>query len=88
MKQEFHKDVTVTTKGQLTLPIAVRRGLKLGSKRRVRVSLSEKGIVTLQTLPDAMSFFGIFKARGDFDPAEKIKGRRAMGRRAARRGAA
>jgi len=82
---EHVKDITVTTRGQLTLPVKVRRAMKLGSKRKVRLSMTDGGIVTLRSLPDAMSLYGIFKGRGDYDPREKQKAAAAMGRHAARK---
>jgi bifunctional DNA-binding transcriptional regulator/antitoxin component of YhaV-PrlF toxin-antitoxin module len=79
------KDVTVTSKGQLTLPAAMRRTMKLGAKRKVRLSMTEPGVVTLRPLADVMSFFGALKSNVPYDPQEKAKARAAMGRHAARR---
>ena len=78
MKQEIHKDVTVTSRGQLTLPADIRRGLKLGSKRKVRVSMTKSGEVSIRPLPDVMSFFGRLKSGLPYDPREKHKARNAM----------
>ena len=82
MAQEFHKDVTVTSKGQLTLPVSIRKALKLGSKRKVRVAITGEGVVTMRPLPDVMSFFGKLKGDDPFDPHEKARARAAMGHRA------
>ncbi len=71
MKQDFHKDVTVTSKGQLTLPVSIRKALKLGAKRKVRVAINQEGLVTMQPLPDVMSFYGALKGTTPFDPREK-----------------
>ena len=84
MKQEFQKDVTITSKGQLTLPVSIRKALKLGSKRKVRVGITKEGIVTLRPMPDVMSFFGALKSRVPYDLDEKKHSRCAQGRRAVR----
>ena len=60
--------------------------MKLGSKRKVRVTLSKSGEVSLQTLPDVMSFFGALKGRLPYDPQEKRKARDAMGHKGLERG--
>ena len=85
MKQEIHKDVTVTTRGQLTLPAIMRRAMRLGHKRKVRVTLSPAGEISIQPLPDVMSFFGALKGGRPYDPQEKSKARAAMGSQAPRR---
>lgn len=77
------KDVTITSKGQLTLPAAIRKALRLGPKRKVRVAMTREGLVTLRPLPDVGSFYGSLAGKAPFDPAEKDKARAAMGRRAA-----
>jgi bifunctional DNA-binding transcriptional regulator/antitoxin component of YhaV-PrlF toxin-antitoxin module len=82
MRQETHKDVTITSKGQLTLPVSIRRALKLGVKRKVRVAVADDGTVTMRPLPDVMSFFGKLKNDTPYDPQEKIRAREAMARRA------
>jgi bifunctional DNA-binding transcriptional regulator/antitoxin component of YhaV-PrlF toxin-antitoxin module len=86
MKQDIQKDVTITSQGQLTLPVTIRKALKLGSKRKVRVVMTKEGTVTLRPLPDVMSLFGALKSAVPYDPDEKQKARQAMGRRAARKG--
>lgn len=86
MKYDIQKDVTITTRGQLTLPLSVRKVVKLGIKRKVRVSVTGDGVVTVRQLPDVMSFFGALKGKIAHDPAEKQKSREALGRSAARRG--
>jgi AbrB family looped-hinge helix DNA binding protein len=73
MLQEFQKDVTVTTRGQLTLPAKIRRALRLGTRRKVRVAMTEDGIVTLRPLPDVLSFYGSLASKIPFDPEEKQK---------------
>jgi AbrB family looped-hinge helix DNA binding protein len=77
------KDVTVTSKGQLTLPVKIREALKLGAKRKVRVAMTDEGLVTLRPLPDVMSLYGSLGGRAHYDFIEKQKARAAMGRRAA-----
>jgi bifunctional DNA-binding transcriptional regulator/antitoxin component of YhaV-PrlF toxin-antitoxin module len=86
MKQGIQKDVTVTSKGQLTLPVAIRKAWKLGTRSKVRVALAKDGTVTMSPLPDVMSLFGVLKGSMPYDPNEKQKARQAMGRRASRRG--
>ncbi len=81
MKQEIHKDVTVTSRGQLTLPASIRRAMKLGSKRKVRVTFNESGEVSLRALPDVMSFFGALGSSLPYDPQEKQKARAAVRRK-------
>jgi AbrB family looped-hinge helix DNA binding protein len=85
MAQEIHKDVTVTSRGQLTLPASIRRAMKLGSKRKVRVTITKAGEVSLRPLPDVMSFFGAMQNGVPYDPKEKRKARHAMGRNPAGR---
>ena len=85
MRQEIHKDVTITSKGQLTLAVHVRRALKLGVKRKLRVTITQEGTVTMRPLPDVMSFFGKLKSDEPFDPREKEKARLAIGRRKSRK---
>jgi len=85
MNQEIHKDVTVTSRGQLTLPASIRRAMKLGSKRKVRVTFTRSGEVSISALPDVMSFFGALKSGHPYDPGEKQAARVAMGKRAQRR---
>ena len=81
MIQELQKDLTITSRGQLTLPVSIRRALKLGVKRKVRVAITDEGMVTMRPLPDVMSFFGKLKNDVPFDPHEKGKARQAMGKR-------
>ncbi|HTV48521.1 MAG TPA: hypothetical protein VMG59_08755 [Phycisphaerae bacterium] len=85
MKFEIHKDVTITSKGQLTLPVNIRKVLHLGVKRKVRVAVTREGIVTMRPLPDVMSFFGTLHNRMAYNPNEKHRAREAIGRRAARK---
>jgi bifunctional DNA-binding transcriptional regulator/antitoxin component of YhaV-PrlF toxin-antitoxin module len=85
MSQDIHKDVTITSKGQLTLPVKIRRALKLGVKRKVRVTVTPEGTVTMRPLPDVMSFFGTLKSDLPYDPREKETAREAMGQRGARK---
>lgn len=86
MDQEIYKDIPVTSKGQLTLPASIRRRLKLGAKQKVRVEMTEEGIVTMRPLSDVMSFFGALKNDKPYDPNEKDKARAAMGHRTTRKG--
>lgn len=79
------KDVTVTRKGQLTLPPTIRKALKLGAARKVRVAMTPDGLITLRPLPDVRSFYGSLAGGQCMDPREKAKARAAMGRRAAAR---
>jgi len=85
MEYLLQKDVTITSKGQLTLPISIRKALKLGVKRKIRVAITQEGVVTMRPLPDVMSFFGALKNNLPYDPHEKDKAREAMGRHTARK---
>jgi bifunctional DNA-binding transcriptional regulator/antitoxin component of YhaV-PrlF toxin-antitoxin module len=88
MKFGIQKDVTITSKGQLTLPVSIRKALKLGVKRKVRVAVTREGLITMRPLPDVMSLFGALKSHVPhvpYDPNEKRKAREAMGRHAARK---
>ncbi|HMD54560.1 MAG TPA: hypothetical protein VKJ65_08435 [Phycisphaerae bacterium] len=85
MKFEIQKDVTITSKGQLTLPVSIRKALKLDVKRKVRVAVTQGGVVTMRPLPDVMSFFGALKSQAPYRDDEKHKAREAIGRHAARK---
>jgi bifunctional DNA-binding transcriptional regulator/antitoxin component of YhaV-PrlF toxin-antitoxin module len=85
MRQEFSKDVTITEKGQLTLPVKIRDAMNLGRKRKVRVTMSDNGLVTMRPLADVMSLFGVLKNGTRYDPDEKRKARQSMGRRVRKR---
>ena len=85
MKQDITRDITVTTRGQITLPLAIRKSLRLGAARKVRMRLSADGNVILHPLPDVMSFYGALKNRLPYDPDEKTKARRAFARRTTKR---
>jgi bifunctional DNA-binding transcriptional regulator/antitoxin component of YhaV-PrlF toxin-antitoxin module len=86
MSKNIYKDVAITSKGQLTLPVSIRRAWKLGQKRKVRVAITDDGTVTVRPLPDVMSFYGKLKSDVPYDPREKEKAHEAMSSRAARRG--
>jgi bifunctional DNA-binding transcriptional regulator/antitoxin component of YhaV-PrlF toxin-antitoxin module len=85
MAKAFHKDISVTSKGQLTLPVRIRKTLKLSAKRKVRVAMSRDGLVTLRPLPEVMSLYGSLKGDVPYDPDEKQKARQVMGRAAVRK---
>ncbi len=84
MKQEIMRDITVTTRGQITLPVAIRKSLRLGTARKIRMRLSADGDVTLRALPDVMSYYGSLKSGIPYDHHEKAKARRAIAGRAAK----
>jgi bifunctional DNA-binding transcriptional regulator/antitoxin component of YhaV-PrlF toxin-antitoxin module len=73
--------ITIRSEGRLTLPVSFRKALKLSSRRKVRVSITDDGLIALRLLPDATSFFGSLGGRVPFDPNEKKQARSAMGRR-------
>lgn len=53
----------LTTKGQVTVPVAIRRKLRLGERDRVRFK-EEGGRVYVERVEDDIaSVFGMFKAR-------------------------
>jgi len=80
---EQGKDVTITSKGQLTPPATIRKALKLGAKLKVRVALTRDGLVTLRPLPEVVNFYGSLRGRAPYGLDEAAKARAAMGRRAA-----
>ncbi len=80
MEQEFQKDIVVTSRGQLTLPMQVRKAMQLGKKRKLRLTMSRAGQVTLRPLPDVMSLFGSLKNELPHDLREKAKARHAIGK--------
>jgi bifunctional DNA-binding transcriptional regulator/antitoxin component of YhaV-PrlF toxin-antitoxin module len=82
MAQGFYKDVAVTGKGQLTLPPKIRKAMNLGTKGKVRISMTGTGVVTMQPLKDVMSLFGALRGPDAYDPDEKSRARKLMGKRA------
>ena len=84
MKQEITRDITVTTRGQITLPVAIRKSLRLGTARKIRMRLSADGNVTLRPLPDVMSYYGSLKSGIPYDHREKAKAQRAIAGKAAK----
>ena len=84
MKQEIMRDITVTARGQITLPVAIRKSLRLGTARKLRMRLSADGNVTLRPLPDVMSYYGALKNRIPYDHQERAKAHRAIADRAAK----
>ena len=54
--------------------------MKMGVKRKIRVAVTDEGIVTMRPLPDVMSFFGKLKSHVPYDAQEKKKGH-GMGER-------
>ena len=77
------RDVTISSTGRLTLPAAIRKALRLGSRRKVRVAMTKQGLITVRPLPDVGSFYGSLAGRVAHHRGEKSKGRAAMGRQAA-----
>ena len=75
----------VTSKGQLTLPSALRKAWKIGSEgRRVRFELSEDGSVRLHPVPDALSLQGVSAdSSRPYDPQESEKAIARLAREAA-----
>lgn len=51
----------LTTKGQVTVPIAIRRKLKLGERDRVRFKEEDGRIYVERVEDDIASIFGMFK---------------------------
>jgi bifunctional DNA-binding transcriptional regulator/antitoxin component of YhaV-PrlF toxin-antitoxin module len=84
MKQEIMRDITVTWRGQITLPVAIRKSLRLGAARKIRMRLSADGDVIIHPLPDVMSYYGSLKSRIPYDHREKAKARHAITGRAAK----
>ena len=76
----------VTSKGQITLPIAIRKALKIGDKgRRVRFELCKDGSARLYPVADALTLLGALADEAKpYDPLESEKAMLATARLAAR----
>lgn len=73
----------ISRKGQTTIP---RHLLKLWKTSRVLWDLNEDGSARVSPVPDVMSLMGAASGAKRYDPAEKARGREAMGRNAAKEG--
>ena len=56
------RTVALTTKGQVTVPAAIRHKLKLGSRARVRFMEEGDRVYVERVDDDISSIFGMFKA--------------------------
>jgi AbrB family looped-hinge helix DNA binding protein len=59
-------DTSVTQKGQVTIPVEVRRAMGLQPRDRVRIEFDpERGIATLRRAPTSIQdFYGIARSEG------------------------
>ena len=60
--------VTVTTKGQATIPVAVRERFGISPGGKVKFVI-EDGHLTLKAIPDFRSLMGTFKTRKKYNRA-------------------
>ncbi len=77
----------VTSKGQITLPIAIRKAFKIGVKgRRVRFEMCRDGSARLYPVADALSLQGALADPSQpYDPLESEKAIAVLAKEAARR---
>lgn len=69
--------LTLSSKGQITLPKAAREKLNVAPGGRISIKFSKRPIVTIEKAPDIKDFYGKFKGFwGDKDPAAEIRRRR------------
>jgi bifunctional DNA-binding transcriptional regulator/antitoxin component of YhaV-PrlF toxin-antitoxin module len=78
----------VTSKGQITLPVAIRKAFKIGVKgRRVRFELCRDGSARLYPVADALSLQGaLADPSRPYDPEETEKAISRMAKRASGEG--
>jgi bifunctional DNA-binding transcriptional regulator/antitoxin component of YhaV-PrlF toxin-antitoxin module len=78
----------VTSKGQMTLPVSIRKAFKIGVKgRSVRFELCKDGSVRLYPVADALSLQGVIADPSrPYDPAETEKAMEAVARQASGKG--
>lgn len=71
-EQRYSTVVTVTTKGQATIPTTVREmfGISLGGK--VKYSVKD-GCLTMRAIPDFRSLMGTFKSKKKYSKAAARK---------------
>lgn len=70
------KDITLTvsSKGQITLPKAARQKLGIVPGQQVRLRLGSQPKVVIEKAPVVQDFYGKFAGFwGDSDPAEEIR---------------
>lgn len=73
---------SITSKGQVTIPVLIRKKLALKPGERVSFLLEDDNKVRLIKAPDFFSFQGSIKTKKKYDP-EKIKD--AVGKNLAKR---
>ena len=60
-------DVLVTRKGQVTLPIALRRKYRIEEGMKVTIEDSPAGIITLKVVPRFVDLIGIDAEKTDLE---------------------
>ena len=78
----------VTSKGQMTLPISIRKAFKIGiQSRRVRFELCKDGSARIYPIADALSLKGVFADPSrPYDPKEREKAWAIVSKEKARKG--
>ena len=78
----------VTSKGQMTLPISIRKAFKIGTQnRQVRFELCKDGSARIFPVEDASSLRGVFaRYARPFDPKEREKAWTAHSKEVVRKG--
>lgn len=78
----------VTSKGQMTLPISIRKAFKIGiQSRRVRFELCKDGSARIYPIADALSLKGVFADPSrPYDPKEREKTWAIVSKEKARKG--
>ena len=63
---EYRSDATVTSKGQITIPIAMRKLLGIEEGTRLQFEVMDRNLI-LRPEPSIDSYFGILKHLGHID---------------------
>ena len=69
---EYMYTATVTSQGQITIPIALRRALKL-DRAQVIISLTKSGTLEIEPAPDFMDLQGSVPVTSSFDEEKLIE---------------
>ncbi len=78
----------VTSKGQMTLPVSIRKAFKIGTQnRRVRFELCKDGSAKIYPVADAVTLRGVFaNPSRPYDPNERDKAWAAHSKEVVRKG--
>jgi antitoxin PrlF len=87
-KVVFMEQSTITDKFQTTIPLAVRRALKLSARQKITYEVRKDGTALIRPVPELDSLFGSLKTkrRAGTPREEKLAARLAMARDAAPEG--